>query len=306
MKPASISILISVVFILSFTSCEKMIDDLSTTPRTYIIASDIIEQELVTEALRISDDPNTWLNFDKDWLFDGFGDILIRFATHYDYLSYNIFFNSYIGNDPNAKPISFLEWSTKQLEELENFMLNDKEWYNVAIKAYTTSRVAGDVSITADTRLFGEEPGTNLKNHFKMVFTVDDLPKAEELDKDSYLKLNHNIHSHCYNGCVAKSSNYIPVLCPPYPTNIDEFFFTDSVIFSSNYTTTMRANPHWAYYITLKDYPEEQPDKFNLTISIPVKRQLIREAFCDDGSFDPDKIKEDECIMSGTVEIRFR
>lgn len=306
MKPFSIYLFYSVVFILSFTSCERMVENVCPPSHTEIIPSDLIEQELVTEALRISDDPNKWLDFEKDWLFDGFDDILIRFATFFEYSSFGEFFPSNIVNDPNAELFAFLEWSDKQLEELEHYMLNDKEWYDVAIKGYTTSRVAGDVSITADTRLFGEEPGTNLKNHFQMVFKVDDLQKAEELDKDSYLKLNQNINSHCYNGCVAKSSNYIPAIRPPYPTNIDDFFFTDSVIFTSNYTTTRRVNPHRAYYITLIDYPEERPDRFNLTISIPVKRQLIRDAFGNDGSFDPDKIKEDDCIMSGTVEIRFR
>lgn len=134
------------------------------------------------------------------------------------------------------------------MHQNRQYILNNIEWaenhkiYPTSFLAFT-SAIVGDVKISADKTLFGQEPGSNLSAHFNVW-----SPNA------CVITANFESPTIIYN-----AKDYMP-------TAISEYFVKDSYLAHA-----------YAFYLT--DKPEEIYDEITFTITIPVEDQYIYDYY---------------------------
>ncbi len=175
--------------------------------------------------------------------------------------------------------------SEEEIRQMDVFIEYMKETCNRLLQerrmscTYSTSFVSSTVSITSDVSLFGENPGEDISQHFKM------LGGDVLADNDGAYML--------------KSDDYITVYASSMPGNrpseLVDFFFEGLVL--------VPGTIHGCYPICFKDTPTVTQKKVTLTVSIPVREKLMLSACHLDGSFHPEEIEWRERILSGSTTL---
>lgn len=132
-----------------------------------------------------------------------------------------------------------------------------------------TSSIDGDVTITADKVLFGQEAGTDLSEHFNV---LEPNPFVLSADLESP-KIIYN------------AKEYMP-------TRISELFIKGSY-----------ASTHYAFYLT--DIPEENYDEINFTVTIPVEDQYIYSYYKKLESDPKAQLEKVKRVISSTANVKF-
>ena len=128
------------------------------------------------------------------------------------------------------------------VEEYEKYRHNnqrDEQWPNL-FTAYTN----GEVSITCDKVLFGEEPGTNLDKYFNVNKGLTDLD------------------SRCLPVGI-ENPRMLYNFGEEIPSDMDKFFVKGTWL-----------QPQ--YYLQFKDLPTEKYDELTLSVTFPMIREHVR------------------------------
>lgn len=136
----------------------------------------------------------------------------------------------------------------KYMHQSRQYIISNTEWtenHKIWPGDFSTisSAIVGDVKISADKTLFGQEPGSNLSAHFNVW-----SPNA------CVITANFESPTIIYN-----AKDYMP-------TAISEYFVKDSYLAQS-----------YAFY--LADKPEENYEEVTFTITIPVEDQYVYDYY---------------------------
>ena len=129
------------------------------------------------------------------------------------------------------------------VEEYEKYRHNnqrDEQWPNL-FTAYTN----GEVSITCDKVLFGEEPGTNLEKYFNVNKGLTDLD------------------SRCLPVGI-ENPRMLYNFGEEIPSDMDKFFVKGTWL-----------QPQ--YYLQFKELPTEKYDELTLSVTFPMIREHVRD-----------------------------
>ena len=137
------------------------------------------------------------------------------------------------------------------------------EWPNLF-----TAYVNGDVTITCDKPLFGEEPGTNLSKYFRVIPRNSCMPVGVA---EPYLLYDFG---------------------DSIPTNINELFAKEAWL-------------HYIYNLFFEELPSEQYKDLTLRVSIPMLLECYEEYVVAEYIGQPLESKYREATFSRDLKINF-
>ena len=82
------------------------------------------------------------------------------------------------------------------------------------------------------------------------------------------------------------------------PTELDEYFFDELVL-----SCVETRSKDLYYCIKFKDNPSIPSQGAEITLTLPVKEDLVFSAFHSTGEFNPEMISQRERILTGTVRF---
>jgi hypothetical protein len=150
----------------------------------------------------------------------------------------------YEGHDEDEKQaISLLE--NEYYIEKSSFIYEDFKRYNEGSRqagwpSYFTAYINGEVTITCDKTLYGEQPGTNLSSHFYIYASSECMPVGVEEPKLLY-HFGEEI-----------------------PTTMSDFFVEGSWF-------------QYLYILSLIGEPDERYEELTLSITIPLTVEHVRD-----------------------------
>lgn len=160
---------------------------------------------------------------------------------------------------------------------------------------YSTTYVSDKVTITSDHSFFGETPGEDISGHFIMT----NVWPGSEPNYDFYSPFS-----------LLASDNYSLVYPrgETKPEQVSVFFYKGHVLMLQNDIyrdgkSTLSYSS--SYAITMNDTPLTQCKEATITLSIPVKESLFRDAFDLSGNYDENKVMHRERTLTGSCTISF-
>ena len=137
------------------------------------------------------------------------------------------------------------------------------EWPNLF-----TAYVNGDVTITCDKPLFGEEPGTNLSKYFKITTEGGCLPVGVT---EPYLLYDFG---------------------DSIPTNMHDYFIKEAWL-------------QYSYNLYFDEAPSEQYDDLTLRVSIPMLQECYGDYIVAEYIGQPLESKYKESTFTSSLKIKF-